>query len=241
VTPAKPRRRLKRLLFDRVDLCMYPSNPGAMVALTKSQKPVHQIAKVDEAKRRVYGYANVSMVGGTELVDADGEVIAPEDLEEAAAVFRAMEAGVNHQGGAEGTIFESVFVDAAKATAMGLDGGDGFAGWWIGVQLGPGPVWDAVQRKELRAFSVQGVGESHPVAASKTAATVVKAAETEWQVAADSDFSARAEYFKRAKGLLRRPDETAGEHRARLREEAADDMDQIRADLRRRAENGDER
>lgn len=178
-------RRLKNLVLDRVDLVTAPANQGAWVALMKSADQV-RVIKIDEARRRAYGFASVSTVKGEELVDAHGDVIAPEDLEEAAATFRGS-VGVNHQGDAIGEIFESLYLDATKAEAMGVSGADGFAGWWIGVQLPPGPVWEDVKAGKLPAFSVQGRAMSEPL--EKHAAPVENGS-------SQPEDPARAEFFK---------------------------------------------
>lgn len=114
------------------------------------------ISKIDEEKRRVFGFASVAKIQGEELVDLHGDVLSPETLEEAAAEFRGT-AGVNHQGDPVGEVFESVLIDATKARSMGMEPTDpSFVGWWIGVQLQEGPIWDAVRKGELGMFSIQG-------------------------------------------------------------------------------------
>lgn len=151
---AEAKRRLYKLELDRVDLVGSPANPGAYVMLMKSASDV-PVVKIDSERRRVFGFASISTIKGEELVDAHGDVISPADLEDAAALFRGS-AGVNHQGDSVGDIFESVYIDAEKADAMGLSGADGFAGWWIGVQLPEGPVWEMAKAGHLPAFSIQG-------------------------------------------------------------------------------------
>lgn len=159
-------RRLRKLDLDRVDLVTAGANQGALVALMKSASMI-PVQKVDADRYRVYGFASVSTVKGQELVDAHGDVIGAADLEEAAATFRGA-AGLNHQGEAIGEVFESVYVDAEKAKAMGLEGADGFAGWWIGVQLPPGPVWESVKAGKLPAFSIQGKAIAEPIGKSSS-------------------------------------------------------------------------
>lgn len=228
--PQRRKRRLTALALDRVDLCSAPANPGAWVALMKSAGPI-RIAKVDVPKRRVYGFANVSMMGGQELVDAEGDVVSPSELEEAAATFTTMEAGVNHQGGAVGRIFESVFVDAEKAAAMGLSGADGFAGWWVGVQLDAGPVWDAVARKELTAFSVQGKARMQSVDkhVTKTArqlidetAALVEECRKARGAEPEPEPDPREAFYRDAIAGLPHPGERPHEFTARKKREAAE-------------------
>ena len=241
----KPKRRLTRLALDRVDFCSAPANEGAWVALMKNHGPI-RIAKIDAEKRRAFGFANVAMAGGRELVDAQGDVIAPDELEEAAATFRSMQAGVNHQGDAVGEIFESVFLDAEKAAAMGLAGADGFAGWWIGVQLPPGPTWEAVKSGRLGAFSVQGRAQSEKVAAHVTKSAPQLLAEVNATLAelraaraaregtpqeADDE---RLAAHERAMESLPRQGEKPWQHQDRLRAEAAARVKQISEELNRR-------
>lgn len=142
-------------LIPRSQSTIAPLDMPTLYPAVNKSDGIH-IAKIDEEKRRVFGFASVAKLQGEELIDAHGDVISPETLEEAAAEFRGA-AGVNHQGDPVGEVFESVLIDATKARSMGMQPSDPtFVGWWIGVQLDEGPVWDAVRKGELGMFSIQG-------------------------------------------------------------------------------------
>lgn len=128
-----------------------------------------KIAKVDDAQGLVYGWASVVVKDGAEVVDSQGDLITPAELEKAAVSFMLNHraAGEMHKGQATGTIVESVVMSPEKASAMGF-GADiaksAPTGLWIGVKLDPkGETFAKVKSGEYRMFSIQGRAKRVPV------------------------------------------------------------------------------
>lgn len=118
-----------------------------------------KIAKVDDPKRIVFGYANVSVTkDGRLLEDLQGDTIDAAELEAAAYEFvkNYRDAGVDHRGEAIGTVVESFVITPEKLEAMGLPANAITPRWWVGVKLNP-ETFEKAQAGELRMFSVQGV------------------------------------------------------------------------------------
>lgn len=118
-----------------------------------------EIAKLDEDERLVFGWANVSMRADGELiVDRQGDIIEPAELEKAAYdfVLDFRESGVNHKGETKGRLVESLVVTPEKLAAMGLAKDALPTGWWIGVKIDDPEVFKRVKKGELAMFSIQG-------------------------------------------------------------------------------------
>lgn len=124
-----------------------------------------EIAKIDEPQRVVYGFASVAFAkDGSPLVDHQGDVVDPAEIEKAAHHFIAeyRGSGVMHRGDAVGGVVESVVFTEDKALSMGmpaevakaLDGK-----WWIGVKLADTSTFEKVRSGELKMFSIQGRGK----------------------------------------------------------------------------------
>lgn len=105
-------------------------------------------------KRIVYG--EVLAPG---VVDAQGDIVSPEEIERAAYRFLAEGGGVAEMHGAPGAgdVVESF---------IARDGDPHFTpgAWVLGVRLAP-EVWERVRRGELTGFSMGGRGVRVPVAA----------------------------------------------------------------------------
>ena len=117
------------------------------------------ILKYDEDKRLVFGWASVSLAkDGLLIVDADDEVIPPEELEAAAYdyVLTCRMAGEGHIGGSIGDIVESFMLTPDKAKAMGISE-PGITGWWIGVKVHDPEIFKKVKEGDYQMFSIQGV------------------------------------------------------------------------------------
>lgn len=119
-----------------------------------------EIQKFDDAENLVFGWASVSMVGDSLVIDSHGDTIELEDLEQAAYDFAvtARESGDMHKGEAFGEMVESIVVTPEKLARMGLEfskGEEPKYGWWIGFRLPPGE-FAKVRSGERPAFSIQG-------------------------------------------------------------------------------------
>lgn len=119
------------------------------------------ITKADVSKGLVYGWANQIVDGSGNLIeDHQGDVITPEDLDEAVVDFMLdyRKSGVMHSGLAVGHVVESLVFSPEKASAMGLPAEVAKSvpvGWWIGVKVGP-EVMAKVQDGTYQMFSIQG-------------------------------------------------------------------------------------
>lgn len=118
------------------------------------------IAKIDEEKHRVFGWASIAIrVGGEQIEDYQGDLIDPDDLEEAAYQFvefyRA--GGEMHNGlGAVAVLVESVVFTKEKQAAIGIPEGLVPEGWWIGFHVLDDEVWQKVKSGEYSMFSIEG-------------------------------------------------------------------------------------
>lgn len=104
-----------------------------------------KVQKVDEDKRLVFGWANVSVdVGGNEVVDLQGDMIDPETLEAAAYKFAELyrDGGEMHERTGTAVMVESVVLTEEKQAAMGLAAGTLPVGWWIGFRVTDDDVWE---------------------------------------------------------------------------------------------------
>jgi hypothetical protein len=137
-----------------------------------------EFAKADPRKRQAFGWASVVEVNGSPIVDLQGDVISPEDLEEAAYAYveKSRVGGDQHQrdydGGPlrAGHLIESVVYTDAKYEALAKAANlpvetfaDAPRGWWTGFQYGPGSTWDDIEAGRKTGFSIHGRGKRMPV------------------------------------------------------------------------------
>lgn len=118
-----------------------------------------KVQKVDEDKRLVFGWANVSVdVGGNEVVDLQEDMIDPETLETAAYKFAELyrDGGEMHERTGTAVMVESVVLTEEKQAAMGLAAGTLPVGWWIGFRVTDDDVWEKVKSGEYSMFSIGG-------------------------------------------------------------------------------------
>ena len=129
--------------------------------------PLVHIAKTNEPKGLVYGFANiVQNADGSPVVDLEGHIIEPETLEDAAVDFMLHHraTGEMHVGGANGTIVESLVASPAKYEAMGFPAEVAKAmptGLWIGVKVDK-DVFARVKNGTYKAFSIHGYANEVP-------------------------------------------------------------------------------
>lgn len=113
------------------------------------------IAKIDEEKRQVFGFASVSVIE-----DRQGDTIRPDVLEKAAYDFvrTARAANVMHAGPVIGECIESLFITAEKAELLGIPQ-EHVGKWWTGYQIDDDQAWENVKNGTTRAFSIEGRGK----------------------------------------------------------------------------------
>lgn len=118
-----------------------------------------RIAKLDQDRQIVFGYANVCVrCSGETVVDSHEDMIAPEDLETAAYdfVLNFGKAGEYHRGRAKGRLIESFYITPEKLQKMGLKKDALPQGWWIGFKIDDRRAWERVKKGDHRMFSIQG-------------------------------------------------------------------------------------
>lgn len=128
-------------------------------------------SKFDDDKHLAFGWASVSKVNGQPVVDAQGDYIDPNDLEDAAYEYMLSSriGGAMHQRDAwdrpvkVADIVESMVFTDDKVSKMGLP--DDFnRGWWIGMKIHDENEWTSVRKGQdgtgfgRCGFSIHGNG-----------------------------------------------------------------------------------
>lgn len=117
------------------------------------------IQKVDEDKRLVFGWANVSVtVDGEQVVDYQEDLIDPDVLETATYKFVELyrDGGEMHERTGVAVLVESVILTEEKQAAMGLAADTLPVGWWVGFRVTDDDVWQKVKNGEYSMFSIGG-------------------------------------------------------------------------------------
>ena len=109
----------------------------------------------------MFGWASVAAtVDGQTLIDKQGDIIPPDELEAAAYdyVLEFREADEMHRQVAKGHLVESLVVTPEKLDAMGLRRGSLPTGWWVGFKMDP-ETFRAVKSGKYPMFSIEGTAE----------------------------------------------------------------------------------
>lgn len=133
-----------------------------------------QIAKIDEEKGLVFGWANANAEWtGEELClveDEQGSMIEDQDLEQAAYTFTREGYGLDERHDWErcGYLVESMMVTNEKLAAMfpGQPLPVGKRGWWIGMKPDPA-IFAKFKSGEYKGFSIGGVATVEPAEAAE--------------------------------------------------------------------------
>ena len=112
----------------------------------------------------VFGWASVSTKDGKIVVDKQGDMILPEDLEKAAYdfVLYCRSQGDMHKAMQCGRLVESMMFTKEKQQIMGID--LGMEGWWTGFKVDDQALWQAHKRGERPEFSIGGKGRRIDIA-----------------------------------------------------------------------------
>lgn len=121
-----------------------------------------KVVKVNEELRLVFGWANVTMYDGEEVIDTQNDVMDSQVLVKGFMDFMSESrvGGVMHlrdQNGAPVGAGEIVFAfpfTADVKKAMGIDIPE--EGVVIGFRADSDAVWEAVKSRKLQAFSIAG-------------------------------------------------------------------------------------
>ena len=125
-----------------------------------------KVEKSSDDKMLAFGWASVAIrVNGQQIEDWQGDLIDPEDLEEAAYNFVEFyrEGGEMHERGGAAVLVESVVFTKEKQAAIGIPEGTLPEGWWIGFKVLDPDVWEKVKDGTYPMFSIEGTGERYEV------------------------------------------------------------------------------
>lgn len=117
------------------------------------------ITKSDDEKRLAFGWASISVEENGELLtDLSGDIIDPQELEQAAYKFVRLyrEGGEMHERGDCAVLIESIVFTPEKKMALGISDGLVPTGWWIGFYVTDDEVWEKVKSGEYPMFSIEG-------------------------------------------------------------------------------------
>jgi hypothetical protein len=117
------------------------------------------IAKMDDEKHWVFGWANISLQSdGNVPLDWQGDITAPSILEKAAYnfVLKFRGTGEDHKGGIAGFLIESVMFTREKMVAMGIPVGILPEGWWVGFYIPDPIICEKIKSGQYKMFSIQG-------------------------------------------------------------------------------------
>lgn len=122
-----------------------------------------KILKAEPDKQMIFGWASVVEKNGVLVIDKQGDIITPDDLEEAAYdfVLYSRTGGDMHMRKGVSRLIESMIFTKQKQELMGID--LGLVGWWTGWKVDDAKLWDAHKRGERPEFSIGGRGVRVPV------------------------------------------------------------------------------
>ena len=121
-----------------------------------------KIAKSDEEKKLVFGWASVSMrVDGEVIEDWQDDIVDPEELEHAAYQYVLLyrDGSEMHERGGVASLVESVVFTEEKMKAIGIPEGTLPVGWWIGFKVLDEEVWEKDKDGTYSMFSIEGTAE----------------------------------------------------------------------------------
>lgn len=138
------------------DLLEFNKNDVPVEAVIKGRM---KITKADDEKRLAFGWASISVEeDGEQLVDLSGDMIDPDELEQAAYKYVRLyrEGGEMHERGDVATLIESIVFTPDKKKALGIPDDALPTGWWIGFYVYDDEVWEKVKSGEYPMFSIEG-------------------------------------------------------------------------------------
>lgn len=150
------RKTLSQSIFDDIQSLRKPP---------KTFKADVEVAKLDQTKNLVFGWASVSFSkDGNQVLDRQGHMIDTEDLEDAAYNFvvRSYGSGDMHRSEEFGELVESMVFTQEKIEKLGLPPGSIHEGWWVGFRVPP-KYHEAVRLGKRRMFSIEGTAKLRPV------------------------------------------------------------------------------
>ena len=123
------------------------------------------LLKTDDEKRMAYGWLSVAVSkDGTQIEDSQGDIIEPDELENAAHKFMT-----HYRVGGEmhkrevGTVVESMVFTPDKTEALGIAKGTLPTGWFVGMHIPDDDAWSKVKDGTYKAFSIGGTARREEV------------------------------------------------------------------------------
>ena len=130
-----------------------------------------QITKADPEKQIIAGWASVSTLDGQHVVDKQGDVIFPVDLDEAAQnfVLSSRSQGDMHEQRDVGRLCGGVVFTAEKLEKCGIgafdiETGKQIEGWYVEFKVDDAALWKKMKAGERPEFSIGGRGTRVPIA-----------------------------------------------------------------------------
>lgn len=128
------------------------------------------VGRIDEDKREVFGWASIVEENGEPVVDGQGDIISPDEMEKSAYQFvlESRKGGRQHRRTEDdeplhvSDMIESMAFTPEKKEKLGLP--DGFpTGWWVGFKVRDDDTWRDVKSGAITSFSIHGRGKRVPV------------------------------------------------------------------------------
>lgn len=168
---AFPKRIPDKILLGENDHTQpFPSDSGIQFEPIKKETQKSwdlNITKTDDDQRLVFGWLSVAKdAAGNEVVDLQGDIIDPDELEKAAYdyVLHSREAGDSHKRyEGIGKIVTSIVTTREIQKAMGIPEGIVPEGWFVGYHIDDQKVWKAIKSGEYQSFSIGGIGKRIPL------------------------------------------------------------------------------
>ena len=110
-------------------------------------------------RQLVFGWSSVAVTkDGQTVEDSHGDLIDPQDLEDAAYgfVLKFRDMNERHMDGVTGQLVESFVVTPEKLEKMGLAPDALPAGWWTGFYVADPSVFEKIISGEYAMFSIEG-------------------------------------------------------------------------------------
>lgn len=132
----------------------HPVDPEAV---KKDWSTSFQIEKADSDKQQLFGWASTSTIDGKMVVDKQGDMIPPDELEKAAYDFvlsSRIQGDMHTRTSGVGRMIESCVFTKEKQKALGIDLGK--EAWWVGFQCDCEDLWKDVRSGKKLEFSIGG-------------------------------------------------------------------------------------
>jgi hypothetical protein len=164
-TGRKVATKAKKLVPKAAVPPVVPNDPEPVTKAGPDIVWTGEIAKRDDEKRQVFGFALVTHVDGEPVVDRQGDYTPLEEIEKAAYtyVIESRKGGDMHARDGEmplhtSDMVESFVITPEKLAQMGLAEDALPHGWWVGFQVNDDKQWDDVKTGKRTAFSIHGSG-----------------------------------------------------------------------------------